>query len=77
MFKQLNEEYISKRASVDISSNLSASEYISKNLKYLIQENERKKDYFYEKYHKIIDEINFKYLIEEHINKIAEVCLYC
>jgi len=72
-FINQTEDYIRNKTISDINSNMTSNEYISKYLKYLKQEDERKNDYIYPKYHKQLDDINFKYIIEDNIDKLAEV----
>ena len=53
--------------------NMSAIEYIKAQLKYFDEESIRQNEYINQKYHSKINEINYKYLIEEKAKELAEI----
>ena len=63
--------FVKRKAELDIN-NMSAPEYISEQLKYLNEENKRKTDYINSDYHKDINYINYKYLVEENAEELAK-----
>ena len=52
---------------------MSAPEYVLSQLKYLDEETERQNEFINKKYHNKINEINYKYLIGEHMKAVASM----
>ena len=71
-FERETTRFIKDKAMKDASS-MSASEYIAAELKYLEEEETRKKEYISPNYHEEIDKINYYYLVEEHAKDIAKM----
>ena len=53
-------------------NNLSAPGYVLSQLKYLDEEEGRKKGFIHKKFHGRINEINYKYLIGDHMKQLSE-----
>ena len=70
-FKNETIKYAELKAKIDIH-NLSASEYISLELKYLDEESVRQIEYINPIFHQIINNINYKYFVEENIKELIK-----
>jgi len=66
------ERYISTKSNKEISS-LSAPEYVKSCLKYLREEDDRKSSFISRDFHITLDNVNYKYLIQEHSEILATV----
>ena len=71
-FKNDTVKFAKEKGNGDIHS-MSAPEYIMSQLKFLDEENVRKKEYINSKYHSKINDINHKYLIGENSNELAKM----
>ena len=71
-FERETTKFIKDKAAKDATS-MSASEYIAAQLKYLDEEEIRKKEYINPDYHEEIDKINYYYLVGEHAKDIAKM----
>ena len=71
-FSKETTKFAKDKANADIHS-MSAPEYIVSQLKYLDEENVRKRDYINANYHNDIDKINSKYLIGENAEELAKM----
>ena len=71
-FKQETIKYIKNKSETLIKNN-SVSEYVKSALKYINEEYERENAYINIKFHEDINHINYEYLIENNMNKIAEM----
>jgi hypothetical protein len=64
--------YINDKSKREISK-LSAPEYTKSCLKYLEEEKQRNQEYIWKEFHGKINEINYKYLIEESAKELCKV----
>ena len=71
-FEIETQRFAKEKGSADIHS-MSAPEYITSQLKYLDEENERKSEYINKKFHGAIDSINYKILIGENASELAKM----
>ena len=71
-FKYETIRFAKDKGNADIC-NMSAIEYIKAQLKYFDEESIRQNEYINQKYHSKINEINYKYLIEEKAKELAEI----
>ena len=70
-FKNETIKYAEVKAKIDIH-NLSAAEYISSELKYLNEESVRQIEYINPIFYQIINNINYKYFIEENTKELIK-----
>ena len=71
-FKNDTIRYSKEKGSSDIH-NMSAPEYILSQLKFISEENIRKKEYINSKYHSKINDINYKFLIGENSIELSKM----
>ncbi len=71
-FEKCTAHFVKNKGLTEIS-NFSALEYIRSNQKYLNYENERKNFYIHKSHHSDIDQINYKYLIVDHLGTLLRV----
>ena len=69
-FKNETKKFAEDKGNKEIQD-MSAPEYVSSQLKYLDEENGRKKEFIHKKFHESINEINYKYLIGDHMKELA------
>lgn len=70
-FEKETKKFAEDKGNKDINS-LSAPEYVLSQLKYLDEEDGRKKGFIHKKFHGRINEINYKYLIGDHMKQLSE-----
>ena len=71
-YKKETEAFTKEKANKDINNN-SAPEYVSCEIKYLDEEKQRQKFYLNVIYHHNINDINYKYIIEDNTEELANM----
>ena len=74
-FIEDTKKYLEKKVNKDLL-NMSFSEYILAQIKYLEEESERLNEYINPKYHKKINEINYQYLIINALKEYGSLNIY-
>ena len=71
-FKDETIKFAKDKGNADIK-NMSATQYIMSQLKYIDEETIRQREYINPKYHDEINKINYKYLIEDHSEELTKM----